>query len=126
LEYRPNCTLGFGDVVFLPQGHSIVALKHVAELFELFVSQKSVIRHPKVTILPITTSVIEAVEGLAKADSMTGLVLNSKDGSKFYDSSWIAGVDYTQNENKNEVYDDIFEDSDYEQEDEEQEEDLVY
>ena len=85
---------------------------------------KSVIRRPKVTVIPITTSVIEAVERLAKADGMTGLVLNSKDGTKFYDSSWIAGVEYTQNEN--EQYDDVFEDSDYEQGDEEEDEDLVY
>ena len=87
---------------------------------------KSVIRRPKVTVIPITTSVIEAVERLAKADGMTGLVLHSKNGTKFYDSSWIAGVEYTQNENENEEYDDIYEDSDYEQGEDEADEDLEY
>jgi hypothetical protein len=30
-----------GNIVFLPQGHSIEALKHVTEVFELFVNQSS-------------------------------------------------------------------------------------
>ncbi|KAG7344207.1 hypothetical protein IV203_022215 [Nitzschia inconspicua] len=38
------------------------------------------------------------------------LVLHNKDGTIFYDSSWIAGVDHTQNED----YDNIYDDSDYE------------
>ena len=77
---------------------------------------KSIIRRPKVTVIPITPSVIEAVERLAKADKMTGLVLHSKDGTKLYDSTWIAGVDYTESEN--DFYDDIYEDPDYIQEEE--------
>ena len=76
---------------------------------------KSVIKRPKCRVIPVTNPVIEAVERLAKADGMTGLVLHSRDGTKLYDSSWIAGVDYTESD-ENDVYDDIYEDSDYEHE----------
>jgi hypothetical protein len=40
-------------------------------------------------------------------------VIRSKHGQIFYDSSWIAGVDYTNNFND----DDIYADSDYDAED---------
>ncbi len=66
----------------------------------------------KVTVVPMTPSVIEQVERLAKADGMNGLVIHNKDGTRFYDSSWIAGVNYTEGE----IYDDIYHDSDYENE----------
>jgi hypothetical protein len=82
---------------------------------------KSPIRRHKVTIIPITTSVIEAVERQAKADGMTGLVLQSKDGTKFYDSSWTAGVNYQQNDQDND-YDDVYQDPDYEYESQSDEE----
>ncbi|KAG7364548.1 reverse transcriptase RNA-dependent DNA polymerase [Nitzschia inconspicua] len=71
---------------------------------------KGTITRRKVKVIPITASVIEAVERLAKADGIKSLVLHNKDGTIFYDSSWIAGVDHTQNED----YDNIYDDSDYE------------
>ena len=36
-----------------------------------------------VTLIPMTTTVIEAVECLAKADGMTNFVLQDKEGIKF-------------------------------------------
>ena len=64
-----------------------------------------------VTVIPMTTAVIEAVERLAKADGMTSFVLQDKEGIKFYDSTRIAGVDHNQTEE--DQYDDIFRDPDY-------------
>jgi len=41
----------------------------------------------------MTTTVIEAVERLAKADGFTSFVLQDKEGIKFYDATSITGVD---------------------------------
>ena len=64
-----------------------------------------------VTVILMTTAVIEAVECLAKADGMTSFVLLDKEGTKFYESTWIAGVDHNQTD-KNQ-YKTIFRDPDY-------------
>jgi hypothetical protein len=60
-------------------------------------------------VIPMTAAVIEMVERLAKKDGINRLALHGKDGQLFYDSTWIAGVDYT-----NDFYDDIYQDPDYE------------
>jgi len=57
----------------------------------------------------MTAAVIEIVQQLAKEYGMNRLALHSKDGKLFYDSTWIAGVDYTDD-----FYDDIYQDQDYE------------
>jgi len=57
----------------------------------------------------MTAAVIEMVERLAKEDGINRLALHGKDGQLFYDSTWIAGVDYTKD-----FYDDIYQDPDYE------------
>jgi len=57
----------------------------------------------------MTAAVIEMVELLAKADGMNRLMLHGKDGKLFYDSTWIAEVNYTDD-----FYDDIFQVPDYE------------
>jgi len=57
----------------------------------------------------MTAAVIEMVERLAKEDGMNRLALHGKDGKLFYDSTWIAGVDYTDG-----FYGDIYQDPDYE------------
>ncbi|KAG7357322.1 hypothetical protein IV203_002010 [Nitzschia inconspicua] len=64
---------------------------------------KGIITRRKVKVIPITASVIEAVECLAKADGIKSLVLHNKDGT--YDSSWIAGVDHTQKDDFDNIYD---------------------
>ena len=69
-----------------------------------------------VTPLPMTPSVIHAVEMAAKADNVNKTVIRSKHGIIFYDSSQIAGVDYITSP---EDYDDVYADEDYEDEDEE-------
>jgi hypothetical protein len=63
-----------------------------------------------VTIIPISVNVLEAVEKMAENDGMPeGLKLQTKSGIILYDSAWIAGVDYAQNddnEENNNVIDD--------------------
>jgi len=57
----------------------------------------------------MTAAVFGMVERLAKEDGMNRLALHGKDGKLFYDSTWIAGVDYTDD-----FYDNIYQDLDYE------------
>jgi hypothetical protein len=55
-----------------------------------------VITRQRVQIIPITTSVVHLVQELAKQDKMPdGLKIVTKIGSIIYDSTLIAGVDYT-------------------------------
>jgi hypothetical protein len=61
----------------------------------------------------MTPSVISAIETAAKADVVKKTAIRSKHGQIFYDSSWIAGVDYTNNFNDDNVY----ADSDYDAKD---------
>ena len=61
----------------------------------------------QVTVILITGTVIEMVKRLSKADGMNRLALI--DWKKLSDSTWIAGVDYTDD-----FYDDIYHDPDYE------------
>ena len=57
------------------------------------------------------TSVIEAVEHLAKADAITSFLLQDKDGIEFYVSTSIEGVDHNQADT--DQYDDISRDPVY-------------
>jgi hypothetical protein len=55
-----------------------------------------VINRRVVTPIPITASVIAAIEEAAKRENVKGFVLKSKHGVPLFDSSALAGVDYTQ------------------------------
>ena len=55
--------------------------------------------------LPLPTSVIRAVEALAHKQGMKGLQFKTKTGHILWDSAWIAGVDYEEDD-KDQDYDD--------------------
>jgi len=57
----------------------------------------------------MTAAVIEMVKQIVKQDGMNRLALHDQDGKLFYDSTWIAWVDYTDD-----FYDDIYQDPVYE------------
>jgi len=71
---------------------------------------RSIITRRKITPVPMPDHVISAVEAWAKEDGLDKLTINHKSGHIIYDSSWIAGVDYTHET----LEDDVFNDSDYE------------
>jgi hypothetical protein len=97
----------------------------------LNLATKSVISRRTVTPVPMTATVISSVEAMAKADHLTKFVIRSKCGQIFYGSSWLAGVDYVDEVNDDDVYndpdyeeeadgsdydDDVYNDTDYEEE----------
>ena len=55
-------------------------------------------RH-QVTPVPITATIIQAVEALAEKDGMQGLQFKTKTGQILWDSAWTAGVDYDMDDN---------------------------
>jgi len=62
-----------------------------------------------ITPVPITPAIIKQVHDLAEQDGMPkGLKIMNRTGHVLYDSAWIAGVDYDEDE---------FEDEDYEPDD---------
>jgi hypothetical protein len=72
--------------------------------------------------LPVTDTVIKAVEAMAYAQGFTTLKFKNRHGVIFHDADWIAGVDYDDNDDEN----DGTEDEEYEHqiENDEHEEEL--
>ena len=50
------------------------------------------------------TTVIKAVEDMAASDVIKSLQLKTKSGSILYDSTWITGVDFTEDEEQEEYH----------------------
>ena len=69
-------------------------------------STQKIINRRRLTAMPITPTVIKAVEDIADAEKQKGLRIKTKKGRTLYDSSWTAGVDYDEEDDD--------EDSDYE------------
>lgn len=84
----------------------------------LHLPTNSLITRGTVTPVPITPAIIKQVHALALQEQMpTGLKLANRTGHLFYDTAWIAGVDYDEDAFEDE------QDEDYNTEDEESTED---
>ena len=84
----------------------------------LHLPTNAVIKRRTVTPVPITPAIIKQVHALAAQERMPeGLKIENRTGQLFYDSAWIAGVDYNEEE-----FDDQF-DEDYADEDSERNDD---
>ena len=66
---------------------------HGHEVYNL--ATQSVITRRRVTEMPVTPNVIKTIEDIATAQNQKGLRIKTCRGVVLYDSSWIAGVDYT-------------------------------
>ena len=131
LDYQKHCSIPFGTYV---QAHTetnptnTMAARaldciYLRPLYNqqgghevLDLSTKRVITRRKVTPIPITPSIITAVESIAQQEGMTGIKVRTHTGHTLYDSSWITGVDYDEDE------DDMDYETDDEEENEEEEE----
>jgi hypothetical protein len=69
---------------------------------------KRVITRRKLTLLPVSTAVITAVEAIARSEGQSGLQLTSHGGHLIYDSALIAGV----GEDDDTYQDDVYQDDD--------------
>ena len=71
----------------------------------MHVATRECLTHHVVTQLPLPTTVIQAIEALAHKQGMKGLQFKTKDGQILWDSAWIAGVDYDEDD-EDQDYDD--------------------
>jgi hypothetical protein len=84
----------------------------------LHLPTNSIITRRTVTPVPITPAIIKQFHTIADQEGMPeGLKIANRTGQIFYDTAWIAGVDYDE-----EAFDDEFEE-DYEDEDSERNDD---
>jgi hypothetical protein len=65
------------------------------ELYDL--NSNRVITRARVTQIPVTGVVIEAIEQIAKGQGFKTLKFKIRTGAIFHDADWIAGVDYNDN-----------------------------
>jgi hypothetical protein len=73
----------------------------------LHLQTNRVITHRRVTPLPTTPAIITLIHTIAKQDGMPrGLKISNCYGTVLFDSSWIAGVDYDNEQFEDEDYDD--------------------
>ena len=85
-----------------------------------------VITRRKVTEIPVTKVVIDAVEHMAEKEGFNSLKFKNRNCIVFFDTDWVAGVDYDENEHENDENDedeDFDEDFDAEEEEDDHEDD---
>ena len=101
-----------------PRSIDAIYMRPVGNSHEVYdLSTQRIIERRRMTVLPITPTIIKAVEDIATQQNQKGLRIKTKRGLTIYDSTWTAGVDYESDEDED--------DSDYEyaSEDEEDDED---
>ena len=113
LDYNKHCSTPFGTFVqahnennptntMAPRALDCIYLRPVYsqqgghELLDL--ATKRIITRRRITVLPITPTIIRTVESMAQQDGMVGIKIRTKTGHVLYDSSWITGVDYDDDE----------------------------
>ena len=131
LDYAKHCSTPFGTYVqahnennptntMAPRALDCIYLRPVYnqqgghELLDLHT--KRIITRRHITPVPITPSIIASVEQMANDDNMHGIKFLTHTGTILYDSSWITGVDYDEDE------DDFDYETDDDEEDQEEEE----
>ncbi|KAL7564336.1 hypothetical protein ACA910_007188 [Epithemia clementina (nom. ined.)] len=117
LDYERHCATPFGTYVqalddsmikndLRPRTIDCIYLRpsplHQTGYELLDLRTNRVINRGSFTVVPITQNIIELVHSLSERDNMpTGLKIATRTGHTIYDSTWIAGVDYENNENNN-------------------------
>ena len=87
----------------------------------LHLQTNKVIKRRKLTKVPMPPSIIKQVHALAALDNMPqGLKISNRANNIIFDSAWIAGVDYDEEDFDDEVYD---EEDDEEDDDDDENED---
>jgi hypothetical protein len=92
----------------------------------LHLQTNRLITRRRVTPLPITPSIITLVHKIAEKDGMPkGLKITNRYGTILYDSSWIAGVDFDNEQFEDKDYDDDepYDNNDHDADDDEDDDD---
>ena len=112
MEERTIEAIYLGPIWEKPGGHKLMDL-HTGR----------VITRQKVTEIPVTPTVIKAVEEMAERQGMKGLKIRTRHETRIHPADWIAGVDYEDNDedDEDEYEDDGNEDYRYDDELDEEE-----
>ena len=122
LSYKHHCQYSLGSYVQAhdepdptntqaPRTLDGIYLRPIDNGHEIYNLQtQSVIARRDLTVLPVTPTIIKAVNDIAAAEGQQGLRIKTKRGDIIYDSSWTAGVDYEEEDLQ--VSDDELSDSD--------------
>ena len=126
LNYKKHCVIPFGAYVQAnhetEQTNSNAARRLDAiylrpnnnrqgghQLMDLNTGQ--LITRSRATEIPVTNIVIDAVNAMGTKQGFKSLKFRNRHGIIFYDTDWIAGVDYEENQNDDDTEDE--EDEDY-------------
>ena len=115
LEYNKHCAIAFGTYVQAhqepgilnsqsPRSIDCIYLRYVDNLqgghHLLDLRTGQTIKRRTVTPVPITQHVIDLVHDMANQDGIPdGLKIETRSGKILFDSAWIAGVDYAEDDN---------------------------
>jgi hypothetical protein len=119
LDYNKHCTIAQFSYVQahdepqpsnsqMPRALDCIYLRPLANLQGgheiLHLATGRVITRRQVTVIPMSTSAIKFIENMAAADGMKNLQLTTRSGKIIYDLTWIAVVDFTEDEDGEESY----------------------
>jgi hypothetical protein len=119
------------DVIYL---RPVNSMQGGHELYDLNSGRE--ITRARVTQIPVTDVVIKAIEHIAEDQGFKSLKFKNRKGATFHDADWIAGVEYDENiqqeddydedndENDNNDPDEDIDDNQYDQIDKDEQEDL--
>jgi hypothetical protein len=133
LDYVKDCTVPFGayvqanhktnqtnsnasrtiDEIYL---RPVNSMQGGHELFDL--NSGRVITRARVTQIPVTDVVIKAIEQIAEDQGFKSLKFKNGKGTIFHDADWIAGVDYDENIQQEDDYDEDYDENDNDDPDE--------
>ena len=116
LDYKKHCQVPFGAYVLAnheteptntnaPRAIDAIYLRPLNniqgghELMDL--NSGKLITRRNVTEIPMTTSVIKAVETMAYKQGFKSLKFKNRHGVVFHPADWIAGVEYEDDQNQN-------------------------
>jgi hypothetical protein len=77
-----------------------------------------VITQARVTQIPVTEVVIKAIERIAEDQGFRSLKFKNRKGAIFHNADWIAGVDYDENTQQEDDYDEDYDNEDNDDPDE--------
>jgi hypothetical protein len=111
LDYSKHCKYALGMYVQAHEDHTITNLHDDARSIDciylryndnvqgghemLHLNTNAVLTRRTITPVPITPAIIRQVDAIATQEIVTvGLKIKNRTGQVFYDSAWVAGVDY--------------------------------
>ena len=124
LDYKRHCLYSIGQYVQAhedrnpkhgqePRTLDCIYLEPTTQGHDVYdIHTQRVINRAHVTPMPVTPTIIQAVEAIAEAEGQKGLRIKTRRGGTLYDSSWTAGVEFDEDEDESDYEYDSDDDDD--------------